>query len=89
MKTNQNDPRLHIPPTATPPRFSTVSPLSMPGAPLADALYVDALYAGALDAGIGSMSTYPNIISDSLRAVRQEQETERRAEAEKENNRAD
>lgn len=83
MKANENTPHPHMPPMATPPRFSNVSPLSLPGAPLADALYVNALYAGALDAGIGSVSTYPNIIADSLRAVRREQETEHLTDMEK------
>lgn len=83
MKSNENNPDPRIPPMAAPPRFSTVSPLSLPGAPLADALYVDALYTGALDAGIGYVSAYPNIVSDSIRAIRREQETERQSDMKK------
>lgn len=42
-------------------------------------MYVDALYAYSFDACLGSVITYPNILSDSVRAIRQEQEAERDA----------
>lgn len=42
-------------------------------------MYVDALYAYSFDACLGTVITYPNILSDSVRAIRQEQEAERDA----------
>lgn len=36
-------------------------------------MYVDALYAYSFDACLGTVISYPNILSDSVRAIRQEQ----------------
>lgn len=53
-----------------------ISPLAPPDAPFSGAMYVDALYAYSC---LGTVITYPNILSDSVRAIRQEQEAERDA----------
>lgn len=56
-----------------------ISPLAPPDAPFSGAMYFDALYAYSFDACLGTVITYPNILSDSVRAIRQEQEAERDA----------
>ena len=56
-----------------------ISPLAPPDAPFSGAMYVDALYAYSFDACLGTVITYPNILSYTVRAIRQDQDTERNA----------